>query len=494
MPLKVIILSIFLCLGFRPVSGNASPRNYYISCSEGDDSNPGTLQAPWRTLEKLHLSWDQVGPGDSVLFSRGDLFAPSSVGDRKGLITIPNLKAGLSQAPIVLGAYGDGERPVISGENCSDYHQALRSGSLEYFVIRDLEFRGYVLFRAYDDLKKGIRHLKLLNLKLQGGKDPHSTTKIQFSNPYAPSRVPESNVAAPIDLVEIGYCEFLDTEGEDAVNIGSAGDSLWVHHNTWRNVSEEALDVAGGTGHLIEYNFVSGCSVNGMKFHSQFSNQFGITIRGNIINQAGVSATALILQNISHSKIYNNTVVSPYTCFFGNRDRLPPEAYYGDFFGNEVSNNIFIGVVQIGGEWEQADLGAGPWYTAPVHHILENNLFSNNIYWSLPDNTTLFRFWEGKPYPDPISGLNRSRTITSEEKTKFIRNWKRKAAASEKMKDPKLCNPYKKEGATPEDFSPNPNSPALHSGRKGPDYHHDFRGTILRPGKSPSIGAYQTAI
>lgn len=28
-------------------------RPYYLSSSEGDDLNPGTLQSPWKTLEKI---------------------------------------------------------------------------------------------------------------------------------------------------------------------------------------------------------------------------------------------------------------------------------------------------------------------------------------------------------------------------------------------------------------------------------------------------------
>lgn len=480
-----------LCLCVPAGSRGGAPRSYCISCRGGDDANPGTREAPWRSLDKLHASWELIGPGDSVLFRRGDLFAPGRVGERIGLITIPNRKAGTAAMPIVVGAYGNGERPVISGENCTEYHQALRTGSLAHIEIRELEFRGYVVFRAGDDTTAGIRNLRLHRLKLQGGIDTLSTTKIQFSNPYAPSRVPLPNRAAPIDKVEISFCEFFDTEGEDALNIGSAGDSLWIHHNSWVNVSEEALDVAGGTGHLIEYNFVSGCSVNGFKFHSQFSRQHGITVRGNVITHAGSSAMALVLQNISGSKVYNNTVVSPYSCFFGNRDRLPPEAYYCDFTGNEVFNNIFIGVVQVGGEWIGAGPGAGAWYSAPVHNLLKNNVFSHNLYWHFRSDSTVFRFWEGHPYPDPVAELNRSRTVKSGDPGKFNAEWPQPPALYERMTDPLLIAPFRKEDDTPVNYIPAAASPALFSGKSVPEYPRDFRGNPIPAGGPVSIGAFQ---
>lgn len=469
-------------------------KNYYISASGSDNNNGTSQQTSWKTLDKLYNSWSLIGPGDSVLFRRGDVFAPTSVGSRVGLLRIPNLKKGTAVAPITIGAYGTGDRPVISGEQCSDYHQAFRTGALEYITVQDLEFRGAVVFRASDDAAMGIRHFRLLRIKLKGGIDKASQTKISFTNPYAPSKVPQVNEAAPIDKVEIGYCEFYDTEGEDAVNIGSVGDSLWVHHNVWKNVSEEALDVAGGTGHLIEYNFVSGCSVNGLKFHSQYSNQYGIVVRGNVILHAGTSATALVLQNISHSKVYNNTIASSYTAGFGNRDRTPPEAYYGDFTGNEIFNNVFMGVVQITGFWQNVDLGAGPWYSAPVFNIWSNNSFHHNFYWSYQSVTTVMRFWEGQPYPGSTGILNRSRTVETTNQAKFVTEWQSKASSSEKMQFPALLSPTWDSPYAYGNYSPQTSSPLIGAGAPVEGYTHDIAGVPVPEGTNPTIGAYQVTL
>ena len=45
--------------------------NFYLS-SQGDDSNTGTIDKPWKTL--LKLSNKKLSPGDSIFFKSGDSF------------------------------------------------------------------------------------------------------------------------------------------------------------------------------------------------------------------------------------------------------------------------------------------------------------------------------------------------------------------------------------------------------------------------------------
>ncbi len=101
---KILFAALF-CLGC--IATNAA--TYYISSSSGDDSrtpeqaqNPGT---PWKSIGKLNFFFNNLKPGDAVLFKRNDVFYG-------GIVTA---KAGNPTAPIVLGAYGTGAKPVISG-------------------------------------------------------------------------------------------------------------------------------------------------------------------------------------------------------------------------------------------------------------------------------------------------------------------------------------------------------------------------------------------
>lgn len=99
---------VFYLLSFFSLNVT-SAKNYYFSSSTGDDSlspiqasNPMT---PWKTLNKLNAFFNNINPGDSILFERGEIF--------NGSINVT--KSGTSGAPIVFSCYGEGEKPVING-------------------------------------------------------------------------------------------------------------------------------------------------------------------------------------------------------------------------------------------------------------------------------------------------------------------------------------------------------------------------------------------
>ncbi|MEO6453065.1 MAG: Ig-like domain-containing protein, partial [Ginsengibacter sp.] len=100
----------FFVIFFLHLVNYAQAKNYYFSGVTGDDSrtslqaqNPST---PWKTLTKLNSFFASVNPGDSVLLKRGETFY--------GLININN-KSGTATSPIVIGAFGTGNKPIITG-------------------------------------------------------------------------------------------------------------------------------------------------------------------------------------------------------------------------------------------------------------------------------------------------------------------------------------------------------------------------------------------
>lgn len=98
-----ILMPIFL--GVIPTRGNT----YYFSAVNGDDTR-SAVQAqqavtPWRSLKKLNEIFGQLRPGDSVLLKRGDIFYGSIV----------VAQSGAAGNPIYIGAYGQGNDPVVSG-------------------------------------------------------------------------------------------------------------------------------------------------------------------------------------------------------------------------------------------------------------------------------------------------------------------------------------------------------------------------------------------
>lgn len=100
--MKKILTILFFCFSSHSFAVNVT---YYVSAT-GDDSHTGLspLQA-WQTIGKVNSVFGTVSPGNSILFNRGDTFY--------GTITVN--KSGASGSPILIGAYGSGAKPVITG-------------------------------------------------------------------------------------------------------------------------------------------------------------------------------------------------------------------------------------------------------------------------------------------------------------------------------------------------------------------------------------------
>ncbi|MCI5054861.1 MAG: right-handed parallel beta-helix repeat-containing protein [Flavobacteriales bacterium] len=100
---NIILFSLFCIIGYK-----AEATTYYFSTSGDDNHSNAQAQnqnTPWASISKLNAFFNNISPGDSILFKRGDVF--------NGMIQ-PNV-SGTNGNPIVFGAYGNGAKPVISG-------------------------------------------------------------------------------------------------------------------------------------------------------------------------------------------------------------------------------------------------------------------------------------------------------------------------------------------------------------------------------------------
>lgn len=88
---KILLISLIVC------SVTSWATNYYVA-SSGIDSNPGTIDQPWRTIAKVNSA--TLASGDSILFASGQVFVGQILPQR---------------ATINYSAYGPGSKPVISG-------------------------------------------------------------------------------------------------------------------------------------------------------------------------------------------------------------------------------------------------------------------------------------------------------------------------------------------------------------------------------------------
>jgi len=132
-----LLVTILVCGLLTPVGLLAE--SYYIS-SEGDDASDGSITAPWETLAMVSAACETdanggyILPGDSVLFRAGDRFEGNLLFKRSGS----------REEPIVIGSYGDGEKPVISGSgdiSGGDYFEALKLVNASHIVVADLRIR-----------------------------------------------------------------------------------------------------------------------------------------------------------------------------------------------------------------------------------------------------------------------------------------------------------------------------------------------------------------
>lgn len=110
-----LIVGLLLLLAACP--GGIKAANYYFSSAGGDDtrsfSEAQKPATPWKTISHFNRIVNRLSPGDSILFKRGEKFDGGLVINTSGTV----------EAPIVIGAYGTGAKPVISGLwEVSDWH------------------------------------------------------------------------------------------------------------------------------------------------------------------------------------------------------------------------------------------------------------------------------------------------------------------------------------------------------------------------------------
>lgn len=104
-------------------------REYYIDSAAGDDSNAGTMDAPWKTLDPLKAENFTLKAGDCVYLKRGSTFDGQQL-SFKGM--------GSKEKPIIIDAYGEGDSlPQLNGNGVIENVVSLYNQ--EYIELRNLE-------------------------------------------------------------------------------------------------------------------------------------------------------------------------------------------------------------------------------------------------------------------------------------------------------------------------------------------------------------------
>jgi uncharacterized protein YjdB len=136
------ILTVTFLLLFSSIIGNAA--TYYVSTS-GSDSNTGTYDKPWATLQK---AVDMAKAGD-VVYIRGGIYYPA-----KSVNWIPNEaigKDGTPSAPIRFLNYQN-ESPVFDFINCppeGNYNSGFYLNTADYIHLKGMTIKNVKQTRNY---------------------------------------------------------------------------------------------------------------------------------------------------------------------------------------------------------------------------------------------------------------------------------------------------------------------------------------------------------
>ena len=122
--LNKILIIIIVC-----VASSSYAADYYISDISGDDLNDGSFQNPWKSISKL--STHSFQSGDHIYFERGNSFS--------GSITFT--LQGLANNPIIIDAYGSGNKPHFIGS--STHQSVFRMVNCKGVELRNLHFSAF---------------------------------------------------------------------------------------------------------------------------------------------------------------------------------------------------------------------------------------------------------------------------------------------------------------------------------------------------------------
>jgi hypothetical protein len=146
-------------LSLLSINRFAIGRAYYISL-QGNDVNPGTKAAPFKTIDKINNI--RLNAGDTVYFQSGQTF--------KGTIEIDSVTTGNQSHPIVIRSYGKGIATIDA-----DSAAAISLYRTQYIAIRHLHLKG--AGRKNGNTKSGLlmvgcNHIQVDSMEVSGFQKP----------------------------------------------------------------------------------------------------------------------------------------------------------------------------------------------------------------------------------------------------------------------------------------------------------------------------------
>ena len=125
------VLSILLCISllasFTVLTAHAAGRAYYYDAVNGSDDNDGSQSSPWKTVFAHEY---EIVPGTQFYFKCGGTYS----------LGVTMTCSGTAELPIVIGAWGEGDKPVLT---CTGRQDVFAFIDCDYITVRDVEIMAH---------------------------------------------------------------------------------------------------------------------------------------------------------------------------------------------------------------------------------------------------------------------------------------------------------------------------------------------------------------
>ena len=359
---------------------------YYVA-QDGDDANPGSADAPWRTLQ---YAADAAQPGDTVCLRAGIYTDPEEV---------KFFRSGEADAPITF-ASAPGEEVTIQGS-------LYLSQNVSYVNIIGLVVTGFRIWGI--TLQGGNHHIVLSGLEVDGGEAGIRLT--EGDSGQDPAYGPVSDVLVENSIIRDAVYTAVDcTPGPcdrvtfrrleisgSGIEAGFGGDGLglergrdvvvedcFIHDNGGDGVDLNSRDFDGNVpGIIVRRNQVARNHLQGIKLWA------GGRMENNLVWGQGINPV-MVGKYTSTVEMFNNTIAfNMYDPFYSERDYAFVAAYPEEGGSPPVTlimvNNIFA-------------FNTGPEVGSPTGIYLGPGVKlteSNNLYWSREDGEIQAEFVQG---------------------------------------------------------------------------------------------------
>lgn len=234
-------------------------RCYYMDATNGNDANDGlSADKAWKSLERAKLV--TFRPGEKLLLKRGEIFGGELEVTGKGTFA----------QPVIVDAYGKGDKPCIVGNDTSLY--AMRVFNSDYVTVQNIEIvnTGRKPLAGRTGLKVecrdyGVSHnIRIHNLMIRDVNGSLVKELGGGSGIYIVNG--GDSIASRFDSLMIENCHILRCARNAMIWSGYYDRSNWhpskhtiVRNNLIEQVPGDGIVPIGCDSTLIEYNVMRDC-------------------------------------------------------------------------------------------------------------------------------------------------------------------------------------------------------------------------------------------